>query len=175
MMLMIMLVVGLGGTMLLLFSAFQGPSASKAVKRRMELLKERHADGVLAANANAQIRKLMQARESRVESMASSLIPKPALLRKRLDQTGRQITLGKYAMVSVGLCLGLAFLMIAKGATSIRSIPFSTRTGPGNAAASTSRASTESTGSGKPAIALIAFGQTTMALMRAATIRRATA
>ncbi|WP_309610996.1 type II secretion system F family protein [Sphingomonas sp.] len=115
MMLMIMLVVGLGGTMLLLFSAFQGPSASKAVKRRMELLKERHADGVLAANANAQIRKLMQARESRVESMASSLIPKPALLRKRLDQTGRQITLGKYAMTSIGLGIAIAVLLMMKG------------------------------------------------------------
>ena len=115
MMLMIMLAVGLGGTMLLLFSAIQGPSASKAVKRRMELLKERHADGVLAANANAQIRKLMQARESRVESMASSLIPKPALLRKRLDQTGRPITLGKYAMISIGLGLAVAALLIMKG------------------------------------------------------------
>jgi tight adherence protein B len=115
MMLMIILVVGLGGTMLLLFSAFQGPSATKAVKRRMELLKERHADGVLAANANAQIRKLMQARESRVESMASSLIPKPALLRKRLDQTGRQITLGKYAIVSIGIGLATAALLMMKG------------------------------------------------------------
>ena len=119
MMLMIMLVVGLGGTMLLLFSAFQGPSASKAVKRRMELLKERHADGVLAANANAQIRKLMQARESRVESMASSLIPKPALLRKRLDQTGRPITLGKYAMISIGLGFAVAALLMMKGLPSL--------------------------------------------------------
>ena len=115
MMLMIMLVVGLGGTILLLFSAFQGPSASKAVKRRMELLKERHADGVLAANANAQIRKLMQARENRVESMASSLIPKPALLRKRLDQTGHQMNLGKYALVSIGLGVAVASLLIMKG------------------------------------------------------------
>ena len=69
----------------------------------MELVKERHADGVLAANAQAQIRKLMAARASRVEGFASTLIPKPALLRKRLEQTGKDITLGKYAMASLGL------------------------------------------------------------------------
>lgn len=115
MLLTIMLVFGLGGTMFLLLSAVKGPSASKAVKRRMELLKERHAEGVLAANANAQIRKLLQARESRVESMASSLIPKPALLRKRLEQTGRSITLGRYAMISIGLLVVVAGLLMMKG------------------------------------------------------------
>ena len=82
MMLTIMLALAMGAV-LLLFTAFKGSSQSKALKRRMELLKERHAESVLTANANAQIRKLMQARDSRVESMASTLIPKPALLRKR--------------------------------------------------------------------------------------------
>ena len=113
-MLIIMMVLGLG-TLVLLYTAMKGPSASKAVKRRMELMKERHADGVLAANANAQIRKLMQARENRVESMASSLIPKPALLRKRLEQTGKQIGLGRYALVSIGILLFIFALGLLKG------------------------------------------------------------
>ena len=48
----------------------------KALKRRMELIKERHGEGdVLAANAQAQIRKLMAARASRIEGFASTLIP----------------------------------------------------------------------------------------------------
>ena len=115
MILTILLAVGLGGTMLLLLNAFKGPSASKAVKRRMELLKERHADGALAANANAQIRKLLQARENRVESMASSLIPKPALLRKRLAQTGKEINLGKYALISMGIWLFIVAVTLLKG------------------------------------------------------------
>jgi tight adherence protein B len=116
MLLMIIMALGMAGTLFLLFGAFKGPSPQKSVKRRMELLKERHADGVLAASANAQIRKLMAARESRVESMASSLIPKPALLRKRLEQTGKAISLGRYAMVSIGLWLGIALLLMLKGA-----------------------------------------------------------
>ena len=115
MLLTIMLVLGLGGTLVLLFSAFNGPSPQKALKRRLELLKERHADGVLAANANAQIRKLMQARESRVEGWASSLVPKPALLRRRLEQTGKDLKLGKYAMVSFGLFFCVVSLLMIKG------------------------------------------------------------
>ena len=96
--------------------AFSGPNAGKAVKRRLELLKERHADGVLAATAQAQIRKLMAQRQSRAEGIASSLIPNPALLRKRLEQTGKRISLAKYGMISIGLGLVVMALMTLKGA-----------------------------------------------------------
>ena len=96
--------------------ALSGPSVGKTVKRRLELLKERHADGVLAANAQAQIRKLMAARQSRVEGFASTLIPKPALLRKRLEQTGKTISLAKYGLISVGLGLFVMALLMIKGA-----------------------------------------------------------
>ncbi len=111
----IILAIGVMGALLLGGKALSGPNPRKAVKRRMELLKERHADGVLAANAQAQIRKLMAARASRVDSWASTLVPKPALMRKRLDQTGKQITLGKYAMASVGIALFVAALLTFKG------------------------------------------------------------
>ena len=87
------LIVAAAFALFLGIRAFSGPSAGKAVKRRLELLKERHADGVLAANAQAQIRKLMAQRQSRAEGIASTLLPKPALLRKRLEQTGKRISL----------------------------------------------------------------------------------
>jgi len=116
-----LIIVGGLGTLVLMFNAFRGPSASKALKRRMELVKERHGD-VIAGNAQAQIRRLMQARASRIEGFASTLIPKPALLRKRLEMTGKDISLGKYA----GICLGIvAFVMLAlmfKGAPFILSL-----------------------------------------------------
>ena len=115
MLLMIMFALGLGGTMLLLLSALRQPSPQKALKRRLDLLKERHSEGNLVASANAQIRRLMAARESRVESMASSLIPNPALLRKRLEQTGKEVNLGKYAMISIGLWLFVAAALLFKG------------------------------------------------------------
>jgi tight adherence protein B len=96
--------------------ALSGPNANKNVKRRMELLKERHGEGgVLAASAQAQIRKLMAARNSRAEGIASTLIPRPALLKKRLEQTGKQISLAKYGLISVGLGLTVMTLLLVKG------------------------------------------------------------
>ena len=112
----ILLAIGVLGVLLLGGKALSGPNPRKALKRRMELVKERHADGILAANAQAQIRKLMAARASRMDSWASTLVPKPALMRKRLDQTGKSITLGKYAMVSLGLAGFVAALAMIKGA-----------------------------------------------------------
>ena len=114
MLLTFIMVLGGVGTILLLLSAAQGPSASKALKRRVEMIKERHGDAI-AANAQAQIRKLFANRASKVEGLASSIIPKPALLRKRLEQTGKDITLGKYAMVSLGLILFVAIALMMRG------------------------------------------------------------
>ncbi|HET9335401.1 MAG TPA: pilus assembly protein TadB, partial [Sphingomicrobium sp.] len=112
----IILAIGVLGALLLGGKALSGPSPHKSLKRRIELVKERHADGILAANAQAQIRKLMAARASRVDSLASTLIPKPALMRQRLEQTGKNISLGKYAMASLGLVVFVAALLLIKGA-----------------------------------------------------------
>jgi tight adherence protein B len=114
---MLLLVLLLGGvsTLAVLFMALRGPSPSKAAKRRLELLKERHAEGI-AASAQAQIRRLMAARASRIEGFASSIIPKPALLRKRLEMTGKNISLSKYAMISAGITIVTMLLLIVRGA-----------------------------------------------------------
>jgi tight adherence protein B len=114
-MLLWVILVGAVGAALLAFAAVRGPSASKAVKRRMELVKERHGD-VIAGNAQAQIRKLMAARTSRFEGYASTLIPKPALMRKRLEMTGKDISLGKYAVVCLGITIAVLAATLVKGA-----------------------------------------------------------
>jgi tight adherence protein B len=113
----IIVAIGVLGALLLGGKAMSGPNPRKAAKRRMELLKERHGEGgALAANAQAQIRKLMAARNSRVEGLASTLIPKPALMRKRLEQTGKEISLGKYALTSIGILVVVAAALLFKGA-----------------------------------------------------------
>ena len=114
-MLMWLILIGGGGALGLAFLAMQGPSPGKSVKRRMELIRERHGD-VIAGSAQAQIRKLFAERSSKLEGYASTLIPKPALLRKRLEQTGKDITLGKYAMVCIGLILFTTLALKLKGA-----------------------------------------------------------
>ena len=112
----IIIAVGVLAVLLLGGKALGGPNPRKSLKRRVELIKERHADGILAANAQAQIRKLMAARDSRMESMFSTLIPRPALMRQRLERTGKDISLGKYAMASSGLALFVAALLMLRGA-----------------------------------------------------------
>ena len=92
----------------LAYMAFSGPSPAKAVKRRLELLRERHGDAV-TASAQAQIRKLFANRDNKVESALSTFIPKPAMLRLRLEQTGKDISLAKYSGISAGI---FAFILV---------------------------------------------------------------
>jgi tight adherence protein B len=120
-MLIWLILIGGGGALLLAVVALQGPSASKALKRRIELVKERHGD-FLAGQAQAQIRKLMAERSSRIESFASTLIPKPALLRKRLEMTGKDISLGKYALASIGIVFLVAAALTLRGAPILLSL-----------------------------------------------------
>ena len=60
-MLIIVLMIGLLGTIGLAVLAFSGPSQSKALKRRREAIKERHGD-LVTGKAEAQIRKLLAQR-----------------------------------------------------------------------------------------------------------------
>jgi tight adherence protein B len=119
-MLLWLLIIGGFGAAFLAFMGMRGPSAAKNLKRRMELIKERHGD-VIAGNAQAQIRKLFAERAGKLEGYASTLIPKPALLRKRLEMTGKDISLGKYAMVCIGVTTLITLLLTMRGAPFILS------------------------------------------------------
>jgi tight adherence protein B len=107
----LMLAGGLLGTLGLGYYAFAGPSASKAQMRRLEGLRERHSKSNEVA-AQAQLKRILQNREnSRMEGFAQRFIPNPALLRQRLNQTGRSWTLPQYALVSFGLVAAVTLLL----------------------------------------------------------------
>src|SRR3954451_19717765 len=114
-MLLWLLIIGGVGALGLAYMAVNGPSPSKSLKRRVELIKERHGD-VIAGSAQAQIRKLFAERASKFEGYASTLIPKPALLRQRLEQTGKNISLGKYAIVCLGILVLVTAGLMTRGA-----------------------------------------------------------
>jgi tight adherence protein B len=120
-MLLWLLIIGGSGALFLGFMGLRGPSPGRSLKRRVELIKERHGD-VLTGNAQAQIRKLFAERGSRLEGYASTLIPKPALLRTRLEQTGKDITLGKYALICIGIFAFVTFILMVRGAPVILSL-----------------------------------------------------
>jgi tight adherence protein B len=120
-MLLWLLLIGGVGVLGLAFMAMRGPSAGKAVKRRMELIKERHGD-VIAGNAQAQIRRLFAERANRWEGYASTLIPKPALLRKRLEMTGKDISLAKYVVICFGALAFVTMALVFRGAPFVLSL-----------------------------------------------------
>jgi tight adherence protein B len=120
-MLLWLLMIGGVGAIVLGYMAMQGPSAAKSVKRRIELIKERHGDAI-AGNAQAQIRKLFAQRATRIESFASTLIPKPALLRKRLEMTGKNISLARYSMICLGVTVLIIVALMFRGAPFILSL-----------------------------------------------------
>jgi tight adherence protein B len=111
----VILFVVAGAALLLIAKVYRGPSASQTVRRRVEQIKERHGDAI-AGHAQAQIRKLFAQRATRLEGFASTLIPKPALLRRRLEMTGKDISLAKYGLISLGIGVATAGLLMSRGA-----------------------------------------------------------
>ncbi|MDB5737948.1 MAG: Flp pilus assembly protein TadB [Sphingomonas bacterium] len=94
--------------------AFTGPSASKAKLRRIGAMKARHIGGSEGA-VQVQMRRILASRETRLDSYATRFLPKPDMLRKRLERTGKTWTLGKYGMVCLSIAIVLAGLMLLKG------------------------------------------------------------
>jgi tight adherence protein B len=99
-----MMVIGGGalGLLLVLAALFAGPSAGKSSNRRLESVRERHSRSSEVA-AQVQLKKIMANRKQagKVEGIASSLIPNPALLRNRLAMTGKGWTLTQYVGASL--------------------------------------------------------------------------
>ena len=111
---MMMLVAGMVGMLGLIYFAIAGPSASKAQSRRLEGLRERHSKSTEVA-AQAQMKRILASRETKMDGVAQRFIPNPALLRRRIEQTGKSWTLSQYLIGSVALLVAVAFLLIFKG------------------------------------------------------------
>ena len=109
----------LGGGVLvvlvLMVFAMGGPNVSKAQNRRLESVRERHSKSNEVA-AQAQLKRILQTRnQTKMDGLAQRLIPKPALLRQRLQQTGRTWTLAQYGLACLAIVAVVALLLIVKG------------------------------------------------------------
>ncbi|MBU6207784.1 MAG: type II secretion system F family protein [Alphaproteobacteria bacterium] len=113
------ILIMLGGVVVviaMLFMAFAGPSADKARNRRLNLIKDRHGDGD-SNIIEKQMRRIQMARDNRMDGLASRILPKPDLMRKRIAMTGMDWTLGKYMMASGGLAVAVALVCLFEGTT----------------------------------------------------------
>lgn len=108
-------------TLILIAVAFAGPSTAKAQTRRLDGLKARFGDGP-AISMESQMRKITANRASRADSIAGKYIPNPALLAKRLEQTGKNWTLAKYATTCLVIMVVIISLALLKGAPILLSL-----------------------------------------------------
>ena len=114
---------GMLGVLGFAYVALSGPSASKLQARRLEGVRERHSKSSEIAT-QAQLRRIFAQRQNKVDGFAQRFIPNPALLRLRLQQTGRSWTLVQYVLASLGLALAVVALLWFKGAPLLFAISF---------------------------------------------------
>jgi tight adherence protein B len=97
------------------YFAVAGPSAQKAQSRRLESVRERHSKSNEVA-AQAQLKRILQHRnQTKMDGLAQRLIPNPALLRQRLQRTGKSWTLAQYGLTSLGIIVVVGGLLTLKG------------------------------------------------------------
>jgi tight adherence protein B len=111
----LMLGGGVLAVLALMVFAMGGPNVAKASNRRLDSVRERHSKSNEVA-AQAQLKRILQSRsQTKMDGLAQRLIPNPALLRRRLHQTGRTWTLAQYGLVSLGIIVVVSLLLILKG------------------------------------------------------------
>ncbi len=108
---------GAGVTLVLLVLAFSGPSEAKAQKRRLETLRERHSGTAIAPEER--LRRITGAQDTKIDDFASRFLPNPALLKKRLAMTGKEWSVGQYALINLLLTLVVGALALSQGAPTL--------------------------------------------------------
>ncbi len=112
---MLIMVAGAVGVMALLVVALGGPNAGKAQNRRLESLRERHSKSTEVA-AQAQLKRILASRQTKMDGFLQQLIPNPALLRLRLEKTGKSWSLPQYVLGSVAIAAVVGLLLFFRGA-----------------------------------------------------------
>ena len=127
-----LLMVSLGGiaAIALVVVALAGPSPQRAQTRRLAALRVRHGDA--GTVVESQMRRIAAGRvQTRTDLAVGRLLPNPARLAQRLAMTGKDWSVGRYGMVSAGLIVVVAGLLILKGAPFLFALLFGVAVGAG--------------------------------------------
>lgn len=107
-----MMVMGGGAlVVLMLYLALAGPSTDKARTRRLSAIRARHSDTAVSV-VETQMRRIQMARDTRMDGIATRLLPKPDLVRKRIARTGKNWTMGNYLAGSLIVFVVVTVLLI---------------------------------------------------------------
>jgi tight adherence protein B len=93
--------------------AFAGPSTARTQARRVTSLRERHGDALIVAEA--QLRRIANKRDTKIDVAVGRILPNPALLAKRLAMTGKSWTVGQYGMATGIIAVVVAAALLLKG------------------------------------------------------------
>jgi tight adherence protein B len=107
--------VGTLGFLILLYLAFAGPNVQKAQAKRLGALRRRHSSTTSQIAAEAQLNRILTKSDTKMDSFAGRFVPRPEMLRARLDQTGRKWTLAQYMMVSVTITIIVGAFLYLQG------------------------------------------------------------
>ncbi|MEA1082867.1 MAG: type II secretion system F family protein [Sphingomonas sp.] len=126
---LVMVLLGGGSAIALVAFALAGPSPQRAQTRRLAAMRMRHGD---AAVVESQMRRIAAGRvQTRTDLAVGRLLPNPAQLAHRLAMTGKDWSVGRYGMVSAGLIVVVAGLLILKGAPFLFALLFGVAVGAG--------------------------------------------
>jgi tight adherence protein B len=92
-----------------------GDGTGKRASKRLQKVRERHSSS-REVLAQVQMRRILAARENKLDNVFRSFIPNPAVLKARLEQTGKSWTFGQYAAASLGIMVVCAILFTSFGA-----------------------------------------------------------
>ena len=126
----VLMACGIVLTAFMIFMAFSGPDQAKIQSRRLSEMKDRHA-GSGSALIEAQMRKAINNRlgGTKIDSLASQLLPRPDMLRDRIKRSGKPWTMGQYGTASLGIAVVFGGLVLLKGAPLSFGILFGVLTG----------------------------------------------
>ncbi|RKE45729.1 tight adherence protein B [Sphingomonas sp. PP-CC-3G-468] len=110
---LLLVMVGASIVLGMIVFAFAGPSPGRAKSRRLVALRERHGDEITVADAH--MRRISHARDTKMDLAFGRILPNPVQLAKRLAMTGKDWTVGQYGMATAGIALVVAALMLFKG------------------------------------------------------------
>jgi tight adherence protein B len=94
---------------LLLMVQITHARGSRQLRRRISGIQTRAANREEVASVES-VRMEQTGRYPGLEAIAKKLVPRPALLRDRLDQTGLKIGIGQYALICIGVGLGFTLV-----------------------------------------------------------------
>ena len=125
----VLIAFGLIAISVMCYLAFTGPSPARESARRLQGLRDRHAEST-QDRVEAQLRKAVAARKPAMHRIAGS-DSRIAALALRLHRSGKKWTVAQYFYASLGIALGVTILLFLKTGALLFSLGFGVLVGTG--------------------------------------------